>query len=51
MTHLTARLEACRDKLEIAQDHKFDQGRASELRYFIGLAQTAEAVVKSDRSS
>ena len=51
MIFLTERLEACRDKLEIVPDHKFDQGRAAELRFFLELEDTAQAVLSQRTTS
>ena len=47
-TFLTERLEDCRDRLETAADHKFDQGRAAELRFILELRDMAEAIVKNE---
>lgn len=43
---LTARLEACRDRLETGQDHRFDQGYAASIRETLKVMETAEAVSK-----
>ena len=48
-TFLMERLEACRDKLEIVPDPKFDQGAAAELRFILELEDTAQAVLSGRR--
>jgi hypothetical protein len=51
MIFLMERLEACRDKLETVPDHKFDQGRAAELRFILELEDTAQAVLSAKTTS
>ena len=45
-TLLTERLEACRDRLESVQDHRFEQGYAKAIREILKIGETAEAVLK-----